>query len=184
MRINIQPFRSDIAYFLVILVLSFEVRVTMLFTEDILLQAAIVLVEVVFFVLKIVGIKVPASHETKKEIAVSVLECIRACQQTQKAIEDFTSSWNGAEGVSQKQAWSIWGLLKEMSSSILWIIFKASIKGMSKRDWFKAIAVFSATIIASSVSTGSATVILMALALNSAVDLFREIRILMTLLRV
>ena len=124
----------------------------------------------------------PASNVIKKGIAKTTLESIKSCPQTLTAIKDFVSSWKVAKN-DMDQAWAIWGLLKGMSGSILWTIVKAAIKGMSKSDWFKAMAVFTATIIASFASDGLALVIKMGLAVNSFRDLHREASILMKLVR-
>ena len=146
----------------------------MLFTKEILFQAAVVLVEVVFFAMGIVGIKVTVSKVIRKGIAVSIVETIKSCPRTLIAIKNFVSSWTVAKGVLN-QAWAIWGLLKGMSVSILWVIVKACINGMSIYDWLKTIAIFSTTIIASFATDGLAMVIKIALGLISAVDLLREI---------
>ena len=146
----------------------------MSFTKEILFQAAVVLVEVVFFAMEIVGIQVTVSKAIRKGIAVSIVETIKSCPRTLIAIKNFVSSWKVAKGVLN-QAWAIWGLLKGMSVSILWVIVKACIKGMSLREWFKTIAVFSTTMMASFATDGLAMVIKIALGLISAVDLLREI---------
>lgn len=151
-------------------------------SQQILRQAAVVLVEAVFFAMEIVGIHVSVKKVIKQGIAKTILGSIKSCSRTLTAIKNFVSNWKVAKGVLN-QAWAIWELLKGMSVSIIWVIVKAGIKGTSIYDWFKTIAVFSATIIASFATTGLATVIKMALALNSAVDLLREIGILMELVR-
>lgn len=154
----------------------------MLCTPQILLQAAVVLVEVVFFILDLLGITVAVGRVIKKGIAKTILESIKSCPQTLTAIEGFVSSWKVSNG-KPSQAWAICGLLKGMSRDILWIIVKAAIKGMSKRDWFKAIAIFSAKIIGSFLTDGLALAVDIGLHLQSAFDLIREIGILVTLVQ-
>ena len=154
----------------------------MSFTKESLFQAAEVLVEVVFFAMEMVGIKVSVSKVVKRGIAVSIAESIKSCPRTLTAIKNFVSSWKEGEGVLN-QAWAIWGLLKEMSVNILWIIVKASIKGMSLREWFKTIAVFSVTIIASLATDGLAMVLKIVLGLNSAFALYGAVSVLGKMLR-
>lgn len=154
----------------------------MLFTPRILLQAAVVLVEVALLALEIAGIKVHVCKAIRKGIAKTIVETIKSCQQTLTAIENFLSSWKEAEDVAN-HAWAIWGLLTGMGVDILWIIVKACIKRMSMSDWAKTIAVFALTWVASMATDGGALVCKITLALNSAVGLHHEVDILLKLAR-
>ena len=145
------------------------------FTRQVLLSAAIILVDIVFFAMEVAGIKATLSDVAKKGIAETITVSIESCLQTQTAIINFVSNWELAEGVVQEQAWAIWNLLKGMRRAILWTIVKACIQGMSYGDWVKTLVVFSATIVASFVSDGLALAIKFALSLNSAVGLVNDI---------
>lgn len=138
------------------------------------IQIASFVVEMVLFILSVIGIRVDICKVQMQRIIKGVVPLVQS-RAYQRIIATFLTSWR--DGSTWHKATAIFIFLKDTYSfGILWNIIKMVIANMSIFDKIKAIAEVIAMLIAAFATDGLALIAKIALALNDAVNIVEKIK--------